>query len=576
VHLERGPALIAALVAIIKAGGAYVPLDLAYPRQRLQSMLNDSNARVLLTTPDRQLDSLPGVVTVLLPEGLQLPEDEPIGRFARGTAPACGAQLAYVTYTSGSTGAPKGVAVTHAAVIRLVQQTDYIRLGPGDRLAQVSNVSFDAATFEIWGALLNGGSVVMLSHETILSPVAFAAALKDRRIDVLFLTTALFNRLASAVPRVFHGVRDLLFGGEAVDPQWVRHVLRDGPPQRLLHVYGPTENTTFSTWQHVTFVAAGDATVPIGLPIVNSQGYVLNDALEPVPVGGLGELYLAGLGLARGYWNQPAMTAERFVADAYATGAGSRMYRTGDLVRRRANGSLEYVRRADEQIKLRGFRIELGEIEAALTARPEVIEAAVALRSRGSDDAQLVAYIVAAGEAVIDTMTLRLGLRDRLPGYMIPTTFVQMPSLPLNFNGKVDRHALPAPPSPGAADEGQFTPPSSAMERYVADVWKRVLAVEQVGLNQNFFELGGHSLLLLSVLAALQTEVSAQVTVVDLFQYPTVSALANHLTCLKEPRTSSAPGGLLVDPHDRVRKQRQTRRRVAAARQQKESSEAEV
>jgi len=304
----------------------------------------------------------------------------------------------------------------------------------------------------------------------------------------------------------------------------------------------------------------------------------LNAVLEPVPAGVIGELYLAGTGLAQGYWRQPSLTAERFVADPYATEAGTRMYTTGDLVLWRADGTLEFSRRADEQIKLRWFRIELGEIEAALTAAPEVAQAAVLLRDKEPDNPHLVAYIVPTQGAKVDGMALRRRLRDHLPEYMVPAAYVTMDALPLNSNGKVDRKALPAPTTRVVLDPGDVTPPSSAMEHFVADVWKRVLAVEQVGLHQNFFELGGHSLLLMRVLVELENRVSPAPTIVDLFTFPTVSSLATHLEHLATLQPSHEPQSIHRDPGDRVQKQKQSirRRRAASARGHNDTPRSEV
>jgi amino acid adenylation domain-containing protein len=522
VRLERGPELIIGLLAILKAGGAYLPLDLAYPRQRVQAMLAASGAALLLTTAARQPELGPAAVaTVLLDELLPALEAHPHPRAGNRQPGAASAQLAYVMYTSGSTGIPKGIAVPHGAVIRLVHNPDYVRLRPGDRLAQVANTSFDAATFEIWGALLNGGAVVILPRETTLSPTTFAAALQQQRIDGLFLTTALFNQIAREAPGAFSGLRHLLFGGEAVDPQWVRHVLRDRPPARLLHVYGPTENTTFSTWHQVTAVAEGAPTVPIGGPIANTRVYVLDQGLEPVPVGVIGEVYVAGAGLARGYLHQPGLTAERFVADPYARESGRRMYRTGDVARWRAAGTLEFVGRADAQVKLRGFRVELGEIEAALTAQPGVAQAAVLAREDGPGGKQLVAYLVPVRGVVPDTAGLRRKLGEWLPDYMVPAAVVVLEALPLTPNGKVDRQALPVPQQQG---EG-YRAPRTREEEILCGIFAEVLALERVGIDDHFFALGGHSLAAMRLVGRVRASFGVELSVRDILSAATVKDL---------------------------------------------------
>ncbi|TLY18006.1 MAG: amino acid adenylation domain-containing protein, partial [Nitrospirae bacterium] len=311
-----------------------------------------------------------------------------------------GGSLAYVMYTSGSTGAPKGIEIRQRGVSRLVMNTDYVELGPEDRIAQASNTSFDAATFEIWGALLNGAQLVGVSKDVVLSARAYAEEIRRREITTLFLTTALFNELAREAPWMFSGVRQVLFGGEAVKPHWVAQVLREGKPGRLLHVYGPTETTTFATWYQVEDVQEGTTTVPIGRPIANTRVYVLDGQEEPVPIGMTGELYIGGDGVARGYLNRPELTTERFVEDRFSSETGTRLYRTGDLVRYRADGNLEFLGRADQQVKIRGFRVELEEIETVLRKHPEVREAVVLAREGTMQEKRLVAYLVLRGHEV--------------------------------------------------------------------------------------------------------------------------------------------------------------------------------
>ncbi|MCP4655306.1 MAG: amino acid adenylation domain-containing protein, partial [bacterium] len=349
--------------AILKAGGVYVPLDLSYPPERLAFMLEDAEAPVLITE-EAVAVSLPaelgGVEVVCL--------DRDAAAIARSSdrnlaATAGGDHLAYVIYTSGSTGIPKGVAVSHRAVARLVFHTNYVDLGPEDRVAQASTTSFDAATFELWGALLHGGRLVGIGKDVAIDPQRLAAALRERAITALFLTTALFNQMVREQADAFSTLRHLLFGGEAVDPHRVREALVGGAPERLLHVYGPTESTTFTTWHRVREVAAGARTVPIGGPLANTGLYVLDRTLAPVPVGVAGELLIGGDGLARGYLKRPGLTAERFVPNPLSgnpfasAGGGERLYRTGDLVRYLPAGAIEFLGRLDFQVKVRGLRI---------------------------------------------------------------------------------------------------------------------------------------------------------------------------------------------------------------------------
>ncbi|HWS74514.1 MAG TPA: amino acid adenylation domain-containing protein, partial [Quisquiliibacterium sp.] len=512
------------LLGIVKAGGAYMPLDPAYPAERLAFMLQDAGAQVVVTRSELSA-GLPETAArvVCLDRDWPLIEGHGIGAFASG---ADAGSLAYVIYTSGSTGTPKGVQVTHRAISRLVRNTDFIDIRPTDRLAQASVASFDAATFEIWGALLNGAQVIGVSREVLLSPREFSEFLRTRGITVLFLTTALFNQMAREAPGAFRSLRCVLFGGEAVDPDWVRAVLRDGPPQRLLHVYGPTEVTTFSTWHLVAGLDQAATTVPIGRPIANTTAYVLDEHREPVPVGVPGELYLGGDGLARGYLRRPELTAERFVDHPFSEEKGARLYRTGDWVRYLPDGAIEYIGRRDNQVKIRGYRIEPGEIEAALVRHPAVREAVAMAREDEPGDKRLVAYVT-PGEAVPSPPELRAWLRERLPEYMVPGAFVVLDRFPLSPNGKVDRGALPAP-SGERQLESEFVAPRGRLAAAIAAVWSDVLGVARVGAHDNFFDLGGNSLLLVSVHERLQQALDMRFRVVELFQYPTIESLARH------------------------------------------------
>ena len=405
-------------------------------------------------------------------------------------------------YTSGSTGTPKGIVIPHRAISRLVFNTNYVELGPGDRVAQAANASFDAVTFEVWGALLRGAALVMFPSEVVLSARRFCAELRKQGVSTLFLTTALFNLLAREVPGGFRSLRDLLFGGESVDADCVREVVRSDPPERLLHVYGPTESTTFATWYRVRDVAEGASSVPIGRPISNTEVYILDAHLEPVPVGVPGELYLGGAGLARGYLNQPALTAERFIPHPFAAEPGCRLYRTGDFARYLPDGNIEFLGRRDQQLKIRGFRIELGEIEATLSRHPAVRQSVVAASGGiGGEPAavpgagrRLVAYVVPKEMPWPGVSELRGFLKERLPEYMLPSAFVLLDGLPLTPAGKVDRGALPAPDQLRPELEKGFVAPRTPIEAKLAEIWASVLRLEQVGIHDDFFELGGHSL----------------------------------------------------------------------------------
>ncbi|MDT5268370.1 MAG: hypothetical protein QOH49_556 [Acidobacteriota bacterium] len=521
--LERSAGMVVTLLAILKAGGAYVPLDSSYPLERLDFMLQDARLSVLVTE-EPLLDALPaffGQVVCLDADAdvIDAASEENLASIVSGD------NLAYIIYTSGSTGVPKGISITHRAVVRLVRETNYVRVEPSDRIAHASSATFDAATFELWGALLNGAQVVGINREVALSPAALAAQIRDDEISILFLTTALFNQIAGAEPRAFAPLRTLLFGGEAVEPRWVRRVLAEGAPGRLLHVYGPTESTTYATWYEVREVARDATTVPIGGPLSNTQLYVLDAALEPVPVGVPGELYLGGEGLARGYLNRPELTAEKFIPRPFGDEPGARLYRTGDLVRQLPGGAVEFLGRADNQVKVRGFRIELEEIEATLRTHPAVEEAAVVAREDGGEERRLVAYLSCGGAEIPSASEWRGFVGSKLPDYMIPSLFVVMDKLPLTSSGKVDRRALPAPDQSRPELTEAYVAPASAAEVVLAGIWADVLGVEQVGVQDNFFDLGGDSLTAIQVVAQAR-ERELPLTIQQLFQHPTVGALA--------------------------------------------------
>lgn len=551
VCLERSIEMVVGFLGILKAGGAYVPLDPHYPRERLAFMLEDTNALVVLTHTryrNALFEHHPRVLCV--DSGVELSKE------AQYSIPACGVRpehLAYVMYTSGSTGTPKGVCVTHRNVVRLVRNSNYIEVRPSDRIAQASNSSFDAATFEIWGALLNGAAIVGITKEIALSPDAFAAALVSDSVNILFTTTALFNMVVRQAPTMFQALRYVLFGGEAVDPAPVRTALDRGPAN-LLHVYGPTETTTFATFYVVHSVLEGATTIPIGKPIANTTAYILDARGKVVPIGVPGELYIGGDGVARGYLNRLELTAERFIQDPFSSQPNARLYKTGDLCRWTSDGNIEFLGRLDHQVKIRGFRVELGEIETALLSHVAVRSCVVIAREDRPGEKRLVAYVV-PNETEGSMSALRAHLGAKLPDYMIPSVFVFLDAMPLTPNGKVDRKALPAPEFDRAALSMRFVAARTRIERILTSIWSDVLGLDTIGIHDNFFELGGNSLLGIRLISRA-AKAGLVLTVRQLFESPTidglVKALATNKTssvrCLVPLRPSGSEIPLILTP----------------------------
>ena len=516
VMLPRSASLVVTLLAIWKAGGAYVPLDPEFPPTRLAWMLADSGARHVVTDRERAA-ALPGDVQVVAPtagnDTAALPP------------PAAGDRLAYVLYTSGSTGTPKGIGVSHGAVARLVTSPTYAALGPDTRLGQLGPIAFDASTFELWGALANGGAVVIIPREEMLEPIRLVAFLRERRVTTIFLTATLFNAVVDAAPDGLKSLTDLCVGGEAVDPSRAARLRAAGGPRRFCNAYGPTETTTFATWWPLGALPEDARTVPIGRAIQQTTTHVLDALLQQVPIGTPGELYIGGPGLARGYWRRPGLTAERFVPDPFGT--GGRLYRTGDRVRWNADGALEFLGRLDAQVKIRGHRIEPGEAEAQLRNAPGISDAVVCVRETARG-AELVAY---ARVSDAPTPDLREWLKARLPAYMVPAVVVPVREWPLTPTGKTDRAALPDPgallETPGAPAE--WTP----TEEIIAGIWREVMGRPVATRDADFFEAGGHSLLATQVVTRLRAAFEVDVSLQTVFTAPTLAGLAGEVDRLR-------------------------------------------
>ncbi len=526
VAMDRSPELVTAFLAVLKAGGAYVPLDPGHPRERLAAMADEVGLSFLIVDGERSGRPLAGrgLTTVdLRREAPALRRRSPRDP-QWGQASARSRNLVYVMFTSGSTGRPKAVGVEHRSVVRLVRDTGFAAFGPDEVFLLLAPTSFDASTLEIWGPLLNGGRLALMPP----GPPSFAElgeALERHQVTTLWLTAGLFHQVIEARPEILRPVRQLLAGGDALSPPAVERFLRELPGRTLINGYGPTEGTTFTCTHSLSEPSGAPLqSVPIGRPIANTRAYLLDAALAPVPVGVPGELYAAGDGLARGYLGRPDLTAERFVPAPPSVGeSGERLYRTGDLARWRADGTIEFLGRIDQQVKIRGHRVEPGEVEAALARHPAVRQAAVAVRDEGSSSGgrRLVAWV--ASDRPLAAAELRAFLLERLPEPMVPSAFVSLSALPLNPNGKVDRRALPDPEADEAAD---FVPPEGPVEEALAAIWTDLLGVDRVGRGDDFFERGGHSLLAARAVARMREPFGVEPPLRELFENPTLAGFA--------------------------------------------------
>ncbi|NOK13760.1 non-ribosomal peptide synthetase, partial [Corallococcus exercitus] len=443
--------------------------------------------------------------------------------------------LAYVDFTSGSTGRPKGVAIEHRAVLRLFHGNHFARFGPDESFLLIAPISFDASTLEVWGPLLFGGRLVVFPPQSPSDLKLLRRVIEEHQVTATLLTAGLLTQVVDLEPEALKGLRQLLTGGDVVSAPHVRRVVE----QFTLPVtngYGPTESTVFAVCFRVTRPEQVGASLPIGAPIANTQVYLLDDALAPVPLGAPGELFIGGDGLARGYLSRPDLTAERFIPHPFSSVPGSRLYRTGDLARWREDGSLEFLGRLDHQVKLRGFRIELAEVEAALASHPLVRQAVALVREDAPGDKRLVAYVVAQPEQPMDVTALRDFLRERLPEFMRPSAIVRLDALPLTSNAKVDRRALPAPEGT-APVRANYEAPRNEIEQQLAKICGELLRVERVGVHDSFFELGGHSLLATQLVSRIRSTFGVELPLRDLFEASTVAELSLgvlHLTAAQQ------------------------------------------
>lgn len=560
VFLERNIETLIVILAILKAGGAYAAIDLSYPDERIAYMLNDAGIDIVFSRShlvagrdfiknDKHtvlfLDELSETVKTFSDENL--------------TSINTVQDVAYIIYTSGSTGQPKGTLIENRSIVNLVKNANYFSPNEITVIAQAATISFDASTFEIWGALLNGASCHIVPKDTILNLELFSRYLRHYKITDLFLTTALFNEIVQEKSDLLCGLKNVYFGGEAARSEIVKKLLAEtvATDLKINHVYGPTEATTFATSFAVIALVESAQTVAIGKPITGVTCYVLDSQLRRVPIGIVGELYIGGYGLARGYLNQPELTAAKFIANPFlseenclnnnSVSREKRIYKTGDLVRWREDGNLEFVGRADQQIKLRGFRIELSEIENILSQHENIKENVVVL---AGDKAQqyLAAYYVPVKAVKGFDEVLRKYLQAKLPDYMLPSIFIVMEQLPTNINGKIDKNALPKPQRSGANFQDACILPRTQEEEILSMIWMKVLKLDRVSVKSNFFTLGGDSIISIQIVSRAR-EAGLQLSVKDIFTYPTIEQLARVAKCaITEAVTEQVNGEVPLTP----------------------------
>ncbi|HYG35604.1 MAG TPA: amino acid adenylation domain-containing protein, partial [Clostridia bacterium] len=550
VCLDRSMDLMTVLLAIFKAGGAYLPLDPNYPQERLAYMLQDSGCKVLVTSSALSLR-----LKLNAQQVVNLDTDEHRDRIRKCPTDnpkelSSGDSLAYVIYTSGSTGAPKGVEIPHRCLLNhnfAIKQV--FGLSPEDRVLQFTSLSFDISVEEIFPTWLSGAMLVLRTEESLASVKQFLEYISCEGITALNLPTAYWHELVeylcSSGAVLPSSLRLVIIGGEkASDQAYVRWKQRVGEKVTLVNGYGPTETTVTAT---VYVARADDESLPIGRPIANTEVHILNERLEPVPEGTVGELYIGGAGVARGYLHRPDLTAQRFISNPFRSEAsGNRLYRTGDLVRTRADGNIEFIGRVDEQVKIRGYRIELGEIEAVLQQHPAIKEAVVIAREDAPGKKRLVAYFVSRESPGPKAGELVNFLKTKLPGYMVPATFMSLAELPLTPAGKVDRRGLPAPGQSRPDLEEEFVPPTNPLEETLANIWSEVLEVSPVGVQDNFFDLGGHSLLAIRITARVREAFGLDLPISSLFTAPTIAALSRGITAGQW--TQNRPPALPLQP----------------------------
>lgn len=520
VLLDRSERMVVALLGILKAGGAYVPLDPSYPANRLQYIVEDTAARIIVSTRSLREDVPSVSARVVMIDDDEALSGYPTHRPAVGTAQE---QLAYVIHTSGSSGRPKGVQISHRnAVSFLLASHRYFPIRQGDTLLAVTTLSFDISVLEIFLPLLGGGRIRLISREAVNDGAQLRGILQDEPITYLQATPNTWKILLKSGWESHSGLT-LLCGGEAMPVALANQLTAGGG--RLWNCYGPTETTVWSTYERVE---PGADRITIGRPIANEKAYILDTRLRLVPIGVTGTLYIGGPGVSRGYLNRPDLTRERFIADPFSSEPGAILYDTGDLARFRADGRIEYLGRNDSQVKVRGFRIELPEIETVINELPEIADVAVIQEGSGEDQ-RLVAYLVAREEQRLSVNEIKDRLKSRLPGYMVPSAFVYLDRLPLTPNGKVDRKRLPARTDERPDLRIEFTAAATDTQKFLVALWQELLGIKTIGIHDNFFDLGGHSLLVVEMHSRLQETLQRTFPVIELFRYTTIADLGGFL-----------------------------------------------
>jgi amino acid adenylation domain-containing protein len=531
--MSRSADLVVGALGILKAGGAYVPLDPGYPQSRLAMLLEDAGTEIVVTQPGvaRQLPAGKWRAVVLSGDGTETAGYSRVAPVVETTAE----NLAYVIFTSGSTGRPKGVQVTHANLCNLMAwHRQNFKVTAADRATLQASPGFDAAVWELWPYLAAGASVYLVDEAVRTAPDALRDWMVAKGITISFVPTALAEYMIDLEWPRETALRVLLTGADA---------LRRYPPAdlpfALVNNYGPTECTVVATSARVELAGSAGELPPIGSPIANTQVYIVDEQMRPVPEGTAGELLIGGAGVARGYLNRPDLTAEKFIADCFSANAGGRLYRTGDLGRYLANGQIAFMGRMDEQIKVMGYRIEPQEITAVLDRHPDVEASLVVARAEASGDKRLVAYVVPAGNARLRAGAVREFLGEHLPEYMVPATFVRLASLPISANGKLDRAGLPAPTAENTLEEDAYQAPESEIQECLANIVKTLLGVERVGVDDNFFNLGGHSLLGAQMIARISDTFGVEISLFTVFNDPTVRGMAEEIEQLLIEKVSA-------------------------------------